>query len=61
MKDCKGAVVRATRFVFPDGTLPTIQSKNYQNLPQCPYIIHADTESIIRSIDTCAEKKPEYS
>ena len=61
MEYCKGVNAKATRTVFPavkgDGSPPIIQFKNYKHLLKCPYVIYADTESIIRPILTCAEER----
>ena len=38
--------------VFPDGSPPTIKFKNVQHMMKAPYVIYADTESIIKLVDS---------
>ena len=49
---CKGVDAPPCHAVFPekseDGSPPTIQFKNIQHLMKAPYVIYADTESIIK-------------
>ena len=35
-----------------DGTNPTIKFKNIQHMMKSPYVIYADTESIIKPVDS---------
>ena len=52
---CKGVDAAPCHAVFPqaseDGSPPTIQFKNIQHLMKAPYVIYADTESIIKPAD----------
>ena len=52
---CKGVDAAPCHAVFPqaseDGSPPTIQFKNIQHLMKAPYVIYADTESIIKPTD----------
>ena len=52
---CKGVDAAPCHAVFPqaseDGLPPTIQFKNIQHLMKAPYVIYADTESIIKPTD----------
>ena len=53
---CKGVDAAPCHAVFPqaseDGSPPTIQFKNIQHLMKAPYVIYADTESIIKPTDS---------
>ena len=52
---CRGVDAAPCHAVFPqaseDGLPPTIQFKNIQHLMKAPYVIYADTESIIKLTD----------
>ena len=52
---CKGVDAPPCHAVFPqktkDDTNPTIEFKNIQNMMKAPYVIYADTESIIKPTD----------
>ena len=52
---CRGVDAAPCHAVFPqaseDGLPPTIQFKNIQHLMKAPYVIYADTESIIKPTD----------
>ena len=52
---CKGVDAAPCHAVFPqaseDGSPPTIQFKNIQHLMKAPYVIYADTESIVKPTD----------
>ena len=52
---CRGVDAPPCHAVFPevdkDGSPPTIQFKNIQHLMKAPYVIYADTESIIKPAD----------
>ena len=52
---CRGVDAAPCHAVFPqaseDGSPPTIQFKNIQHLMKAPYVIYADTESIIKPTD----------
>ena len=52
---CRGVDAAPCHAVFPqaseDGSPPTIQFKNIQHLMKAPYVIYADTESIIKPAD----------
>ena len=49
---CRGVDTPPCHAVFPqateDGSPPTIQFKNIQNMMKAPYVIYADTEAIIK-------------
>ena len=51
---CKGVDAPPCHAVFPekseDGTNPTIKFKNIQHMMKSPYVVYADTESIIKPI-----------
>ena len=51
---CRGVDAPPCHAVFPekseDGTNPTIKFKNIQHMMKAPYVIYADTESIIRPV-----------
>ena len=53
---CKGVDAPPCHAVFPekseDGTNPTIKFKNIQHLMKAPYVIYADTESIVKPADS---------
>ena len=53
---CKGVDAPPCHAVFPklneDGSPPTIQFERYQNMMKAPYVIYADTESIIKPTTT---------
>ena len=53
---CRGVDTPPCHAVFPekseDGTNPTIKFKNIQNMMKAPYVIYADTESIIKPTTT---------
>ena len=53
---CRGVDTPPCHAVFPekseDGTDPTIEFKNIQNMMKAPYVVYADTESIIRPVDS---------
>ena len=53
---CRGVDAPPCHAVFPekseDGTNPTIKFKNSKNMMKAPYVIYADTESIIRPVDS---------
>ena len=53
---CRGVDTPPCHAVFPekseDGNNPTIEFKNIQNMMKTPYIIYADTESIIKPVDS---------
>ena len=53
---CRGVDTPPCHAVFPekseDGTNPTIEFKNIQNMMKAPYVVYADTESIIRPVDS---------
>ena len=53
---CRGVDAAPCHAVFPqaseDGLPPTIQFKNIQHLMKAPYVIYADTESIIKPVDS---------
>ena len=52
---CRGVDAAPCHAVFPqaseDGLPPTIQFKNIQHLMKAPYVIYADTESIVKPAD----------
>ena len=52
---CRGVDAAPCHTVFPqaseDGSPPTIQFKNIQHLMKAPYVIYADTESIVKPTD----------
>ena len=53
---CKGVDAPPCHAVFPekseDGTNPTIKFERYKNMMEAPYVIYADTESIIKPVDS---------
>ena len=53
---CRGVDTPPCHAVFPekseDGTNPTIEFKNIQNMMKAPYVVYADTESIIKPVDS---------
>ena len=53
---CRGVDAPPCHAVFPekseDGTNPTIKFKNIQHMMKAPYVIYADTESIIKPVTT---------
>ena len=53
---CRGVDTPPCHAVFPqateDGSPPTIQFKNIQNMMKVPYVIYADTESIVKPADS---------
>ena len=53
---CRGVDTPPCHAVYPekseDGTNPTIKFKNIQHMMKAPYVIYADTESIIRPVDS---------
>ena len=53
---CKGVDAPPSHAVYPekseDGTNPTIKFKNIQHMMNAPYVIYADTESIIKPVDS---------
>ena len=53
---CRGVDAAPCHAVFPqateDGSPPTIQFKNIQHMMKAPYVIYADTESIIKPVDS---------
>ena len=53
---CRGVDTPPCHAVFPekseDGTNPTIKFKNIQHMMKAPYVIYADTESIIKPVDS---------
>ena len=53
---CRGVDAPPCHAVYPekseDGTNPTIKFKNIQHMMKAPYVIYADTESIIRPVDS---------
>ena len=53
---CKGVDAPPCHAVFPekseDGTNPTIKFKNIQHMMKAPYVIYADTESIVKPADS---------
>ena len=53
---CRGVDTPPCHAVFPekseDGTNPTIKFKNIQNMMKAPYVVYADTESIIKPTTT---------
>ena len=53
---CRGVDTPPCHAVFPqateDGSPPTIQFKNIQHLMKAPYVIYADTESIVKPADS---------
>ena len=53
---CGGVDAAPCHAVFPqateDGSPPTIQFKNIQHLMKAPYVIYADTESIVKPADS---------
>ena len=53
---CRGVDTPPCHAVFPekseDGTNPTIKFKNIQYMMEAPYVIYADTESIIKPVDS---------
>ena len=53
---CKGVDAPPSHAVYPekseDGTNPTIKFKNSKNMMNAPYVIYADTESIIKPTTT---------
>ena len=53
---CRGVDAPPCHVVFPemnkDGSPPTIKFKNIQHMMKAPYVIYADTESIIRPVDS---------
>ena len=53
---CKGVDAPPCHAVFPekseDGTNPTIKFKNIQHMMKAPYVVYADTESIIKPTTT---------
>ena len=53
---CRGVDAAPCHAVFPqateDGSPPTIQFKNIQHLMKAPYVIYADTESIVKPADS---------
>ena len=53
---CKGVDAPPSHAVYPekseDGTNPTIKFKNSKNMMNAPYVIYADTESIIKPVDS---------
>ena len=46
---CRGVDATPCHVVFPDGS-PTIKFKNSKNMMKAPYVIYADTESIINPL-----------
>ena len=52
---CRGVDAAPCHAVFPqateDGSPPTIQFKNIQHMMKAPYVIYADTESIVKPTD----------
>ena len=52
---CRGVDAAPCHAVFPqateDGSPPTIQFKNIQHMMKAPYVIYADTESIVKPAD----------
>ena len=52
---CRGVDAAPCHAVFPqaseDGLPPTIQFKNIQHMMKAPYVIYADTESIVKPAD----------
>ena len=53
---CRGVDAPPCHVVFPeesaDGSPPTIKFKNIQHMMKAPYVIYADTESIIKPVDS---------
>ena len=53
---CRGVDAAPCHAVFPqateDGSPPTIQFKNIQHLMKAPYVVYADTESVIQPVDS---------
>ena len=53
---CRGVDTPPCHAVFPekseDGTNPTIKFKNIQHMMKAPYVVYADTESIIKPTTT---------
>ena len=53
---CRGVDAAPCHAVFPqateDGSPPTIQFKNIQHMMKAPYVIYADTESIVKPADS---------
>ena len=53
---CKGVDTPPSHAVYPekseDGTNPTIKFEKTQHMMKAPYVIYADTESIIRPVDS---------
>ena len=53
---CRGVDAPPCRVVFPeenaDESPPTIKFKNIQHMMKAPYVIYADTESIIKPVDS---------
>ena len=48
---CRGVDATPCHVVFPDGS-PTIKFERYKNMMKAPYIVYADTESIIQPVDS---------
>ena len=53
---CKGVDAPPCHAVFPekseDGIPPTIKFERYKNMMKAPYVVYADTESIIKPVDS---------
>ena len=41
-----------------DGNQPTLKFINHHKMLQCPYVIYADTEALIKKIDGVKSHKP---
>ena len=50
---CRGAAYRPTRIDMPEKGKNTLQFTNYQKQMKAPFVIYADSESILEKISTC--------
>ena len=58
---CRGAAYRPIRIDMPEKGKNTLQFTNYQKQMKAPFVIYADSESILEKISTCMPEPGESS
>ena len=58
---CRGAAYRPTRIDMPEKGKNILQFTNYQKQMKAPFVIYADSESILEKMDTCIPAPGESS
>ena len=58
---CRGTAYRPTRIDMPEKGKNILQFTNYQKQMKAPFVIYADSESILEKIPTCIPEPGESS